>query len=93
MRRPVVASERALGGLSARPGVDVLSAGCKAEWIPAVSMILDDPLFARGIAESGHEWVSREHRWADVAARMGAILRSVRRKARRQVGKREAACP
>ena len=92
MRRPVVASERALGGLSARPGVDVLSAGCRAEWIPAVSRILEDPAFARGIAESGHEWVSREHRWDKVGARMGAILWSVRRKGRHQVAKREAAC-
>ncbi len=92
MRRPVVASERALGGLSARPGVDVLSAGCKAEWIPAVSRVLEDPVFARGIAESGRDWVSREHRWADVGARMGAILRSVRSKGRHQVRKREAAC-
>lgn len=92
MRRPVVASERALGGLTARPGVDVLMAGCKAEWILAVSRILEDPAFARRIAESGHDWVSREHRWADVAARMGTILRSVRLKGRHPVGKREAAC-
>ena len=87
MRRPVIASERALGGLSARRGIDVLSARRNSEWIPAVCKILDDSWLARSIGESGHQWVSREHRWADVGARMGAILRSVRSSAGTEPGR------
>jgi len=74
MRRPVVASPRALGGLSARVGVDVLAAETPRQWLAQLTRLLTDPDEAATIAEGGYRWVQRAHRWATTGGRLYALL-------------------
>ena len=76
MKRPVVASPRALGGLSARPGLDVLCAGEPQRWVERVSRLLDRSEYAARIARNGHEWVRHTHRWSTTGERFYEILAS-----------------
>lgn len=78
MRRPVVASPRALAGLSARPGKEVLCAHDRSTWVQHLSNLLERPGFARTLAEAGHEWVRRAHHWPVLAERLRDILECAR---------------
>jgi len=78
MRRPVIATPRALGGLSARIGVEVLSAAGPHAWIASVHRVLSSPSWAERLAAAGHAWVRRAHRWPDVGARLVQILEAAR---------------
>jgi glycosyltransferase involved in cell wall biosynthesis len=77
MRRPVVASPRALAGLSARRGRDVLCATDEAVWVRQVARLLACEGAARFIGASGQDWVRRTHRWPVQAARLHALLAEV----------------
>ncbi len=74
MGRPVVASPRALGGLSARAGTDLLCAGAPAEWINCIEDLLGGRAKAEAIGKAGQRWVRAAHRWSDAAERMRCIL-------------------
>ena len=63
MRRPVLASHRALGGLSARPGRDLLAATRSGTWAARIEQLLTHPPYAQAIAENGYGWVRRAHSW------------------------------
>lgn len=76
-RRAVVAGSRALGGLSARPGVEVLRAESPSRWTTHLTRLLDHPSYASRIAEAGYEWVTRTHDWNELAGKLLGILRSV----------------
>ncbi|MFQ5805267.1 MAG: glycosyltransferase family 4 protein [Phycisphaerae bacterium] len=81
--RPVVASPRALGGLSARVGVEVLSADKPRAWVEQVCRLLDRSAYAHKIAQAGYDWVRRAHRWSALGDRLVEILASARRSSRR----------
>jgi len=87
VRRPVVASPRALGGLSARVGREVLSADKPQAWVAAVSRLLDRAAYAQKVAQAGHDWVRRAHRWSVLGDRLVEILKSARRSSRRSVAR------
>jgi glycosyltransferase involved in cell wall biosynthesis len=74
MGRPVVASLRALGGLSARAGLDLLCADAPAEWVTCIEDLLADRTKADAVGRSGQRWVRAAHRWSDAAARLRDIL-------------------
>ena len=74
MRRPIVASPRALGGLSARVGVDVLSAARRQQWVERVGRLLDRPEYARRVARNGYDWVRQSHCWSTTGQRFYEIL-------------------
>ncbi len=74
MDRPVVASPRALGGLSARPGLDLLCAAAPRQWVERVGRLLDRPRYAARIAHRGYEWVQHTHRWSTTGRRFHEIL-------------------
>ncbi|MBU0617170.1 MAG: glycosyltransferase family 4 protein, partial [Planctomycetes bacterium] len=74
MKRPVVASPRALGGLSARPGLDVLCAAEPRQWVERVGRLLDRSQYAARIARNGHDWVRRTHCWSVTGRRFYEIL-------------------
>lgn len=74
LRRPVVASPRALGGLSARHGVDVLCAANEAQWVGHLARLLSDPTHAARVAENGLRWVRAAHAWDLMAGRLRAAL-------------------
>jgi hypothetical protein len=77
MKRPVVASPYALGGLSARPGADVLCASAPEQWVARVGRLLDQSQYAARIARNGHRWVRRTHSWSLTGRRFYEILASV----------------
>jgi glycosyltransferase involved in cell wall biosynthesis len=76
MKRPVVASPHALGGLSARVGVDVLSAGSPQQWAERVGRLLDRPEYAGRVARNGYDWVRQTHCWSTTGQRFYEILAS-----------------
>lgn len=76
MRRPVVASPRALAGLTARPGIDVWFANRPTEWVRLVGRLLEHPDDATQLAERGHRWVRQAHDWPRLAGRLKELLRS-----------------
>lgn len=77
VQRPVVASPRAMGGLSARMGRDVLCANDDPAWVRQVTRLLEDPARADRIARAGHRWVRQAHRWPHTVDRFEQILESV----------------
>lgn len=74
MGRPVVASPRALGGLNARRGTDVICASGESSWLHHVERLLQQPTVAAAIGANGRRWVQQEHRWPDLAQRLGSLL-------------------
>ncbi len=72
--RPVVASPRALGGLTARPGRDLLVAGTAADWQAKVARLLDHPEFAAAVGARGRAWVRAAHTWERTGAQFSALL-------------------
>jgi glycosyltransferase involved in cell wall biosynthesis len=74
LRRPVVVSPRALGGLSARPGREVYCADRDDNWVRAVVALLDDPGAADRIGQRGYEWVRRAHDWSQLTGRLAGLL-------------------
>jgi glycosyltransferase involved in cell wall biosynthesis len=78
VRRPVIASPRALAGLSARVGVEVLSAEKPRAWVERLCRLLDRADYARSVAQAGHDWVRRVHRWSVLGDRLVKILESAR---------------
>ena len=93
MSRPVVATPRALAGLSARPGLDVLTADSPQMWVAQVDRLLHSPTFARAIAARGHAWVRHAHRWAAAGRRFLDILASAARYGRAATYCRSAEAP
>jgi len=89
MRRAVVASPRALGGLSARVGRDVLMAETPRKWAAQVCRLLDNPDQARQIAGAGYQWVRAQHGWSRTGDRFHEILAA----AAGQPASRERAAP
>lgn len=72
--RPVVATPAALGGLSARPGVELIVARSEREWRRAVQRLLGSPQEAARIAANGHAWVRANHDWRRTGERFVEIL-------------------
>ena len=76
MGRAVVASQRALAGLTARRGSDVLCAANAAGWIRHVSHLLNSPDKAETLGQSGRKWVRQAHDWPSLARRLASLLTS-----------------
>ncbi|MFH1746383.1 MAG: glycosyltransferase family 4 protein [Planctomycetota bacterium] len=76
MRRPLVVSSRALGGLSARPGRDLLTADSPGRWVDQIEKLLERPAYAAGIAHHGYDWVHRHYSWQVTGQRFFEILAS-----------------
>ncbi len=74
MGRPVVASSRALAGLSARRGRDVVCADTTAAWAQKVGHLLAQPTAAAAIGASGRQWVRHAHQWPVLAERLCGVL-------------------
>ena len=74
--RPVVASPRALAGLSARRGSEVLCAGDDDGWVRSVNGLLAEPDRAKAVGMRGSAWVRRAHSWPALARRMAQLLRA-----------------
>jgi len=74
MRRPVVASPRALAGLSAQPGVDVLCATDDVDWVRHVTHLLEHPEFAGYIAANAYQWVRHAHDWPSLGCKLKEVL-------------------
>lgn len=73
-RRAVVASPRAVAGLSARLGRDLVVAHGPGDWVRQVRRLLERREWAAWVAENGHAWVCRAHRWSQTGRRFYEIL-------------------
>lgn len=82
--RPVIVTPQALGGLSARPDVDLLVARTPRQWVHRTDMLLWCTDAARRIGMNGQRWVRAHHDWAQTGRRFLAVLHTVatRRRAR-----------
>lgn len=74
MARPVVASPRAVAGLTLRRGRDVLCAERDQAWVRQVQRVLDHPRLAARIAQNGYQWVRAAHDWATSTHGMADII-------------------
>lgn len=79
LARPVVASPRALAGLSARRGRDVLCADRGTSWVERVSFLLEHPDAAAALAAHGHRWVRRAHDWPVLTSDLHRVLQTAAR--------------
>ncbi len=77
LERPVVASSRALAGLTVRRGVDVWQADTPARWTATVSALVRDPNRRDLLGKAGRRWVRTAHAWADAGRRMTDLLAEV----------------
>jgi glycosyltransferase involved in cell wall biosynthesis len=67
---PVVASPQACSGLEARPGQHLLSATEPAEWVEAISGLLQSPGLRRSLGVAGRDYVVRHHSWEESVSRL-----------------------
>jgi sugar transferase (PEP-CTERM/EpsH1 system associated) len=74
MAKACVASPAALAGLRARPGVEVLSATTPAEWVEAITRLLDDSNLRRKLGDAGRGYVEAHHAWDTCLERLAEIL-------------------
>jgi glycosyltransferase involved in cell wall biosynthesis len=74
MGRAVVAGPRAVAGLSARLGRDVLVARRPEEWVRCVSALLHAPQRAAAFGRRARAWVQRAHSWPALADRLCTVL-------------------
>jgi len=79
MNRLVVASRRAVAGLSARPGRDLLVAESADAWVRTVDGALRDESLRDRVRRAGHAWVRANHDWDVLGGRVLECLRSVAR--------------
>jgi len=64
---PCVATPRALQGISARVGVEVLGAAAEEDFANEVSRVLRDVSLADRVGRAGREYVQAHHSWASTA--------------------------
>ena len=74
---PVVASPRAVAGLNARHGRELLVAEHPEEFSAAVLSLLADPGIRRALGRAGRDYVERWHRWSDSVGRLEGIYREL----------------
>jgi len=74
---PVVATSRAVGALTARPGRDAVVADGAEPFADAVLGLLDDPQQRFEIGRAGRAYVEAHHQWDRIAARLETIYEDV----------------
>jgi sugar transferase (PEP-CTERM/EpsH1 system associated) len=74
MAKPVVASPKVLQGLPRRLDAPVLTAETPADWIEAVSRVLEDGRLRRQLAAAGRLYVERHHDWEDCLKPIGKLI-------------------
>lgn len=74
MARPVVASPRALAGLTAQRGKEVVCASTPDRWIAQLTRLLDNPQQATRIGAHARSWVARAHSWQSLTTQLATLL-------------------
>jgi glycosyltransferase involved in cell wall biosynthesis len=72
---PCVATPRALQGLSARVGEEVLGGSTEEDFASDVSAVMQDVGFADRVGSAGREYVRARHAWASVAEHYVRVYR------------------
>jgi sugar transferase (PEP-CTERM/EpsH1 system associated) len=74
MGKAVVASPEAIEGIRAEPGVHLLAASAPAEWVEAVTRLLDDGDLRQRLGADGRAYVEEAHSWERCLAPFGTLL-------------------
>jgi sugar transferase (PEP-CTERM/EpsH1 system associated) len=74
MGKAVVASPEAIEGIRAEPGVHLLAASSPAEWVEAVTRLLDDGDLRRRLGADGRAYVEEAHSWKRCLVPFGTLL-------------------
>ena len=77
MGKPVVASRLSAEGLELRDGVDWLVADDAADLAEKVVRLIEDPSYARQLAQSGKRAVTQRYSWSASARRLEKVLREL----------------
>jgi sugar transferase (PEP-CTERM/EpsH1 system associated) len=72
--KAVVASPQSLEGLGAEPGVHLLAASSPAQWVEAVTRLLDDEPLRRRLGAAGRHYVEEHHHWDRCLEPFAALL-------------------
>ncbi|MBK9119829.1 MAG: glycosyltransferase [Phycisphaerales bacterium] len=73
--RPVVASPRAVAGLTGRPGIEFRVARRPGDWIRELENLLANPVRAARLGLSGQRWVRSAHDWEMLGLALFELLR------------------
>jgi glycosyltransferase involved in cell wall biosynthesis len=74
MGRAAVVSPEALAGLRAEPGVHLLSASTRREWVESVLRLLDDAALRQQLGRAGRKYVEENHCWDRCLDAFGSLL-------------------
>jgi sugar transferase (PEP-CTERM/EpsH1 system associated) len=74
MAKAVVASPQALAGLAAKPGVHLLEAASRQQWVEVLLRLLDDQELRRRLGTAGRRYVEEHHRWNGCLEPLGGLL-------------------
>jgi len=74
MARPTIASPAAMTGISAVPGVEILSADTVEEWIGVCTRVITDPALGRSVGLAARLCVERTYNWDAQFAKLDAML-------------------
>jgi glycosyltransferase involved in cell wall biosynthesis len=74
MSKAVVATPPSLEGLKAEPGVHLLAASSKSEWVEALLRLFASPSLRQQLGAAGRRYVEENHRWERCLEPFGALL-------------------
>ncbi len=74
--KPVIASLPALEGLAVVPGNEALAAETPAQWVKAITRLLDDQHECRRLCKAARTFVSTHHNWKTCLERLNDWLNS-----------------
>jgi polysaccharide biosynthesis protein PslH len=74
MGKATVVSPQAREGLRAEPGVHLLTAATRQEWVDRVLRLLNDPTWRQQLGTAGRRHVEQEHRWDQCLRPFASLL-------------------
>jgi polysaccharide biosynthesis protein PslH len=74
MGKATVGSPQALAGLTAKPGVHLLAAASREQWVESILRLLGDEELRRRVGAAGRRHVEEHHRWSRCLEPLGRLL-------------------
>jgi glycosyltransferase involved in cell wall biosynthesis len=77
MGLPVVTTSRALEGIDARPGEDIIVADDPGDFAARTVRLLGDPQMRAGFSRRARAFVESRYRWNNCLQKLNAILQTI----------------